>query len=99
MTQPPLFDRAPPLACSRRVGEDGCGKEAKWHVIWNSDMDNGLACDQHQSEIKQKWVYYAIHPYQMECSMPGCVFVEAENRCIVDEEGLGLPTLKEVLAV
>jgi hypothetical protein len=87
---PPLFGHAPPFACGRILVAGPCGADAEWHVIWSSDIDNGLCCQAHYDEARERWAFYAAHRYEMECSMPGAVFVEAENRCRVDEESLGL---------
>lgn len=100
---PPLGDIAPPLQCNRLLEwpdqASRCGKPATWHVIWTSDMENGLACDEHYDEARSTWAYFAVHPYRMECSMPGAVYVHAENVCRTDEDSLGLPSLVEAAEV
>jgi hypothetical protein len=56
--------------------------------MWTSDLENGLACDEHADEAREKWVFYAIHPYEMACSMVGiAVYSEPLNRCIIEEDG------------
>lgn len=92
----PLGGHAPPLQCNRIVNgstfdaPDHCGREAKWHVIWTEDLENGLCCDEHMEEVLAKWMFYARHPYRMECSMPGAVYLHDANVCLVDEDGLEL---------
>lgn len=87
---PPLFNHAPPLTCSRWLGDRACGVEGKWHMIWTEHIDNGICCDEHEREARQRWSFYAVHEYRMECSMPGAVFVHDKNICVVDEGLLGL---------
>lgn len=89
----PLGGVAPPLQCNRVVGgtlggddEEYCGKDATWHVIWTSDLENGLACDEHMDEIRRRWMFFAVHPYEPTCSMPDAVYVYDENRCVIDED-------------
>lgn len=105
---PPLGGIAPPLQCNRWLPGGGalgsgdekhCGREGKWHVIWTADCENGICCHEHYDEVRRLWAYYAAHEYRMECSMPGAVFIEAENRCVVDEDGLGLRELVSARAV
>lgn len=92
---PPLGGAAPPLQCNRAL--EGpldnptryCGKPGTWHIIWTADCENGIACDEHYAEAKSRWVFYAAHPYEPVCSMPGAVFLVDENRCVVDEDLLG----------
>jgi hypothetical protein len=97
---PPLGGVAPPLQCLRLLAgtpgggdEIHCGREGKWHIIWTSDCENGICCDEHYAETRDRWAYFAAHEYRMECSMPGAVYIFAENRCVIDEDGLGLRDL------
>jgi hypothetical protein len=59
-----MFGVAPPLTCTRI----GCDADATWHVIWTADGENGMCCDKHETEARRRWVFYAIHPYRLECS-------------------------------
>ena len=93
---PPMFDIAPPLVCSRWMVNGNCGKPATWHVIWTADMENGLCCDEHMAEVRREWAFYAAHPYEMVCSIRGCRFIEEENRCVVDDDDLGLEATESV---
>lgn len=97
---PPMGGVAPPLQCNRDLnGNPGsgderlCGREGKWHIIWTSDLENGICCDEHYDEARKRWGFYAVHPYKPDCSMPGAVYVFADNVCVVDEDGLDLPEL------
>lgn len=81
---------APPLECSRLTLDGHCGLPAKWHIIWNEAIDNGLACDEHMDEIRQKWTYLAVHEYEMACSIWGAKFHSLLNRCIVEDGDLGI---------
>lgn len=97
---PPLGGSAPPLVCSRlRTWPDEssrCPNEATHHVMWNGDGANGLVCEEHRLEAAARWNPMAIHPYEMTCSMPGALFIHAENRCVVDEDLLELPAHEDV---
>lgn len=75
---PPMFGVAPPLSCTRV----GCGADATHHIIWTPDMENGLVCDEHLVEARERWTWWAVHAYQPVCSMEGARFLEAENRCV-----------------
>jgi hypothetical protein len=85
---------APPLVCGRLQNWPNpwsrCPREATTHVIWTPKIDNGLCCDDHADEARRLWTPYAMHPYRMECSMPGAVFVHDLNLCVVDEGLLGI---------
>jgi hypothetical protein len=103
---PPLGGVAPPLQCNRWMGgtfgggdEICCGREGKWHIMWTSDLENGICCDDHYQEARARWAFYAAHEYRPDCSMPGAVYIFAENRCVVDEDGLGLEELESARAV
>jgi hypothetical protein len=60
-------------------------------------MENGLACDEHADEARSRWVFYAIHPYEMACSMPGAVYSEELNRCL-PETPANVETVEEAAA-
>lgn len=91
---PPVGGHAPPLLCSRLrnwpIPSSRCPNEATHHVMWNEDGDNGLVCEEHRLEAVAQWKPMAVHPYEMACSMPGALFVHDENRCVIDEEWLGV---------
>lgn len=98
--QPPLGGVAPPLQCNRILNDDlehpdHCGKPGKWHIIWTADTENGIACDEHADEARRRWVYFGMHPYDPVCSMPGAMYLVAEDRCVVDEGLLGLVDAEE----
>lgn len=97
---PPLGGHAPALRCGRLLrfpnSSSQCPEEATHHVIWTEDCENGLVCEAHRIEAVSQWEPYAVHPYDMACSMPGAVFIHAENRCVTDEEWLGVTTEQEM---
>lgn len=95
--QPPLGQVAPPLQCNRLMSgafdapePDYCGKPAKWHIIWTSDGENGIACDEHADEARRLWVYFGLHAYEPVCSIRGARYLPDEDRCVVDDGDLGL---------
>ena len=94
MTREPLGGLAPPFKCGRLMRwpdvESRCPNDATWHVFWTTEGDNTIDCATHVAEIVEKGDYITMHRYDTVCSMPGAVFVWAENRCVVDEEALGL---------
>jgi hypothetical protein len=92
---PPLGGEAPPLRCNRLTGgsfdrPEHCDRAATHHIIWTADLENGLCCDEHYQEAKQKWAFFGAHAYEMACSMPGATYLPGEDRCVVNEELLGL---------
>lgn len=103
---PPLYEEAPPFICSRRIGTGPtpdeppvyCGKPATWHIIWTLEGDNSIACDEHADSARANWVFAGMHPYSEVCSMPGSRWVPELDRCVVDEELLGLASSVSVSA-
>lgn len=87
--RPPLGEQCGPIQCSRllRFPDEGsrCPRDATHHVIWDEAIENGICCDEHTAEARG-WDHFAIHAYEMTCSMPGAMFLLDENRCVVDED-------------
>lgn len=88
---PPLYEECPPLDCVRKL-DDGsyCGKPATWHIMWDSDLENSTACDEHMAEVRNQWCFFAAHPHEWPCTMPGRMYDHEHNRCFVDETLVGL---------
>jgi hypothetical protein len=57
-----------------------CTKPATWHIAWDADLENGLACDEHMAYAKQ-YAYVDRHPVGVDCSMPGSTWYFDEKRC------------------
>jgi hypothetical protein len=77
-----------------------CGKPAVTHVIWDAEMRNGLVCHEHAQEAAARWFPIGMHPYEMVCSIGGARWIPDEDRCVVDDEDLGLSVVADlVLAV
>ena len=83
------------LICSYEIGDGLCGKPAPWHVMWLSGelgAENSLTCDEHKAQAE------AYGPLQIHstadsfCSLPGSIWVHAEERCVIDDSGIS-PTL------
>jgi hypothetical protein len=92
---PPIGGHAPALQCNRLTGgtfdqPDYCGRPGTWHIIWTADAENGIACDEHADEARRLWVYFGLHAYDPVCSMPGATYLPDEDRCVIDEDSLGL---------
>lgn len=100
-TDMPLGGYAPPIRCGRLLRwpdeSSACPNDATWHIIWTPECENTIDCDEHKVEA-EGYPHVAIHPYRMECSMPGATFVPVLNVCVVDEGYLGLPAAEEALA-
>ncbi len=68
--QPPFYDNlgpAPTGVCSRWMGMSPCGAAGDHHVIWGNDLSNGCLCTEHVEEVRQRWVYIGLHPYNSDC--------------------------------
>jgi hypothetical protein len=74
---PPMSGVAPALTCSRV----GCKRDATTHVIWDRELRNGLCCNEHVAEARERWSFWAMHPYDLVCSAPNAMFIEDQNRC------------------
>ena len=91
---PYLFNwTAPPLVCSRWMGDGGCGQPAEFHVIWDESLNNGMCCKEHMVEALDRWGVYAFHDYDPVCSIAGARYNHQRNRCEADFGDL--PTLTE----
>jgi len=78
--------RAPALVCGFGSSpQDICGEPATHHVFFDSEGRNGLDCDRH-FEVVRQYVFWAEHPYELVCSMPGACFDLRRNRCFIPEE-------------
>lgn len=92
---PPIYDPpTAPLICNLIKPDDSlCGQPGKWHIIWNADLDNGVACDEHVA-FARKYAYVGCHTMLPDCFMPGGVWLADKDICVIDESGLGLPELE-----
>jgi hypothetical protein len=72
--------------CGRAIGGWGklCGAPAKWHIIWDLDTENGLACDEHADEARSLWCPIQVHERGPDCAMPGSMWIEEERRCVTE---------------
>lgn len=57
-----------------------CMKPATWHIAWDADLENGLACDEHMT-YAQQFAYVDRHPVGVDCAMPGSTWYFEEKRC------------------
>lgn len=88
--QPPILTehgKAPAAVCARWIGDSPCGAAATAHVIWDSTATaNAAVCKRHEGEIRERWVYAGLHPYDAACAAAGlgatdvCWFAH-EDRC------------------
>ncbi len=92
---PPIGGVAPPLQCNRVLSgsfDDPtyCGRPGEWHIIWNYEAENGITCQEHADEARRRWVFVGMHPYSEVCSIRGARWLADEDRCVVDDDDLGL---------
>lgn len=73
--------------CPTGAEVDYCGKPAAWHVMWDGELDNSLACDEHMEMILRRWVFKDRHPVCVDCTMPGSLWLFRLKRCEVPWSG------------
>lgn len=64
------------------LAANDCGEKATWHIAWNPNLDNGLACDPHMAEARARFVFVDSHRVGSECAMPGTAWDFDNARCI-----------------
>lgn len=62
--------------------ETTCNEPATWHICWEANMENGLACDAHMAHA-QRYAYLDRHKVVPDCTMPGCMWDFDGKRCTV----------------
>lgn len=103
MITPPLgrFIDTSQQLCTYSPGDlpvNDCGQPATWHILWDTDWNDALACDEHMT-YAQQFAYADRHPVGADCSMPGSLWYIDENRCgypgaetpAVEKAAAGLP--------
>ncbi|WP_037649794.1 hypothetical protein [Streptomyces flavidovirens] len=78
-----MVDASPQL-CTYSPGDtdaNDCGVPATWHIAWDAQMENGLACDQHMAEAQQRFAYFDRHPISPDCGMPNAHWFFELKRC------------------
>lgn len=58
-----------------------CGQPATWHIAWDTDIENSLACDEHMA-YAQQFAHLDRHPVGVDCAMPGTSWHFELKRCI-----------------
>lgn len=77
----------PPQRCGFGTTlENACGKPATWHVLWSSRGNASLECEFHHRVAHSRWLFYADHPFDPNCCLPGASYDKAKNRCFWPEE-------------
>lgn len=73
-----------------RASSDGpanlCGAPATWHIAWDLNLENGLACDTHMAEARTQLVFVDRHPVGPDCSMPGVHWDFDHKRCVYPDD-------------
>lgn len=88
--------------CNRRISggrwsEDICGKDARFHVIWSTQtMENAYCCMDHAREATQHFDAEVWHELGPHCGMPGALYYEDINRCLMPEDGIPVAEKAEV---
>jgi hypothetical protein len=59
------------LSCGRLLDGSHCGRLSVQHVLWSTDMRNGVMCGEHWGEAQRRWPHYDAHPVDAFCTMPG----------------------------
>lgn len=70
---------------SPKPGDGHCRKDALWHGVATGSEDPaiGLAsCESHLPQMRLSADY--AHPLEHPCCVPGALFVETENRCVIE---------------
>jgi hypothetical protein len=67
--------------------KDACGKPAHTHIAWYIEDNGNLAlsflCIEHAKVTLPNAEYWMWHEVGPECGMPGSVWRQCDNRCIV----------------
>lgn len=97
---PPMGDARPylELACTYAGSKDInaiCGRPATWHLLWDADMENGLACDEHKAVALANWPVYDLHEARDVCNVPDSRWLftwgdDLPGRCVwhIDDDAL-----------
>lgn len=84
-------------ACTHSPGDlaaNDCGVEATWHILWDTKLENGLACDQHMAVARARFMFVDSHRVEPACAMPGTAWDFDNKRCVYPND----PTLAEARA-
>lgn len=65
---------------------NACGKPAGWHVLWDSQGSAAVECEFHHRVVRIRWAFYADHPFDPDCCLPGASYDVKLNRCFWPEE-------------
>lgn len=63
-----------------------CGTPATWHIVWDLNLENGLACDPHMAEARARLVFVDRHHVGPDCSMPGVHWDFDNKRCVYPDD-------------
>lgn len=77
---------------------DYCNKPATWHVMWDSELDNSGACDEHMKLIESRWVFDDRHRRGADCNMPGSLWSYRNGCCYVPTDDATASTAATVEA-
>ncbi|MFD9151533.1 hypothetical protein ACFWDF_30575 [Streptomyces diastaticus] len=83
--------------CTHSPGDltaNDCGKKATWHIAWDTNLENGLACDPHMAEALARFMFVDRHRVGPECAMPGTAWDFDNKRCVYPDD----PAPTEALA-
>lgn len=75
-----------------------CPADATWHIAWDTDLENGLACDEHMAVARTRYVFADAHRVGPDCQMPGALWDFDNKRCTCPDTTAELTAEAEQLA-
>ncbi|MFJ9128906.1 hypothetical protein ACIRJS_32875 [Streptomyces sp. NPDC102340] len=75
-----------------------CQADAAWHIAWDTDLENGLACDPHMTLVRARYMFVDAHRISPDCQMPGAHWDFDNKRCIVPDAPAELTAAAEQTA-
>ena len=63
-----------------------CPAEATWHIIWNLDLETGMACGPHMDLVRARYMFVDSHAIEPDCGMPGTLWDFDNKRCVYPDQ-------------
>ena len=67
-----------------------CQDDATWHIAWDTNLENGFACDPHMDFVRTRYMFVDVHRIGPDCQMPGSHWDFDNKRCVVPDESAEL---------
>ncbi|MGW3196273.1 hypothetical protein ACWDBD_17140 [Streptomyces sp. NPDC001118] len=71
---------------SHDTPDSDCGQTAAWHILWDTDLANGLSCNTHMATARSRFAFVDSHPVGPDCGMPGTSWDVDNKRCVYPGE-------------